>query len=704
MTSADQVFRLKNAQALPPVAELVDAIRLAQARPGCSFEMPWYEEPQALYYTLKLRLAPNDAMPTWNLVARATETNHPLWAVCSNDAALVRMAVMPYLASADVLERSLDHTETVLRIPKAHTQQSLRETVDQQRTTHKLHLSVSATPKANINQQSDLIANNEFSAASVSGAATLIGDLLLRADLITTSDLAEALPLSKRTGLPIGRILIDSGRLNENSLRAAVLAQSLIRDGLLHTELAVKAIAKGAAEHTALDQSLKDLGWRSDYYQTTNKLGQLLIDSGCVDKERLGEALEVAFASGLPLGRVLVLRKVLPEVVAYAALSAQVLLRENKVARPEALAAIRLASSMKLSIQAWLERGGMAPANETKLVRLGELLILAGSVSELDLLSAVERGLLEERPIGQVLIRAGLIDDLVLNEALSLQSKVNNREIGLFQAADTLSRLQRGETSQISGTFQQQSPLAGRTDDSISGLLTTLGVAQEDDPRVILQEVILQKQNLAFKIVSQHEEVKHRLARELHDTIIADLLMLRRYLSGDRKLTVDQTIEIIDDVVRQLRDICNDFAPRHLHDWGLQLTIQDLADRVKARTGIDCAFVCEANLAVLPEPVQLHFFRIVQESLNNIEKYAKASHVTISVKQSEAGLKLLIEDNGSGFSTEAKTGGDGLQSGGTGMQSMQERLELIRCYLPATLSIESIKEKGSTVCLEISRS
>jgi signal transduction histidine kinase len=64
----------------------------------------------------------------------------------------------------------------------------------------------------------------------------------------------------------------------------------------------------------------------------------------------------------------------------------------------------------------------------------------------------------------------------------------------------------------------------------------------------------------------------------------------------------------------------------------------------------------------------------------------------------------LIEDNGSGFSTEAKTGGDGLQSGGTGMQSMQERLELIRCYLPATLSIESIKEKGSTVCLEISRS
>ncbi|HQI21141.1 MAG TPA: hypothetical protein PLW55_17445, partial [Leptospiraceae bacterium] len=78
----------------------------------------------------------------------------------------------------------------------------------------------------------------------------------------------------------------------------------------------------------------------------------------------------------------------------------------------------------------------------------------------------------------------------------------------------------------------------------------------------------LEVQNLAWKIVQQQEETKRRVARDLHDTVIADLLMLKRYMSGDRALTNEELLETLDEVVEKLRDICNDYAPRNLQDWG----------------------------------------------------------------------------------------------------------------------------------------
>jgi len=124
---------------------------------------------------------------------------------------------------------------------------------------------------------------------------------------------------------------VESGVLTESLVRASVMAQSLLRDKLLHFQLAVKALKKTAELDITYDTALKELGWHEEYYEISNKLGKLLIDAQAVTEDQLAGANEVCFASGLPLGRVLVLRKVIPEVVAYAALSVQVLLREGRL-------------------------------------------------------------------------------------------------------------------------------------------------------------------------------------------------------------------------------------------------------------------------------------------------------------------------------------------------------------------------------------
>src|SRR6202000_192659 len=101
--------------------------------------------------------------------------------------------------------------------------------------------------------------------------------------------------------------------------------------------------------------------------------------------------------------------------------------------------------------------------------------------------------------------------------------------------------------------------------------------------------------------------------------------------------------EELDRVSQKLRDICHDLAPRDLIDWGLKTVIEDLLERVEERTGADCIFDCEGELPDFPYPVQLHIYRIVQELLNNVEKYAEASRIDVNIKVFENLVRLTVK-------------------------------------------------------------
>ena len=270
------------------------------------------------------------------------------------------------------------------------------------------------------------------------GSDVLVGDLLAAAQLVSESQLANTMPIAQKTGLPIGRVLVESGLLDNGTVRAAVLAQSLLRDNLLNFDLAAKALQQVGRQGSTLEDALASFGWRSEHYERRNKLGDLLLDGGCVTEQQLSDAFEVCFATGLPLGRVLVLRQALPEVVAYAALTAQVLMREGRITRNQSVEIVREAS-IRCGASSRPMRLDFSHVDGTPhKVRLGELLIAADFVSDIDLVSAVEKALVEERPIGQVLIQAGLLKPEVLDYALSLQLQINSRTIRLADAVRML--------------------------------------------------------------------------------------------------------------------------------------------------------------------------------------------------------------------------------------------------------------------------
>ncbi len=209
----------------------------------------------------------------------------------------------------------------------------------------------------------------------------------------------------------------------------------------------------------------------------------------------------------------------------------------------------------------------------------------------------------------------------------------------------------------------------------------------------------MEKQNLAQKIVSQQEEIQRRIARDLHDAVIADVTLLKRSIGSNAPMEREAVAASLEQIAARLREICYDLSPSDLKDWGLQTTIEDLLDQVSQRTGAHCGLECSIEIPPLESSVELHVFRIVQEALNNSAKYSGASEVTVAVRVNSGWLQFGVIDNGKGFESSENLGRH--KSGGMGMSSMQERVQLIRTLYPTRLQIISEPGKGTTTTLSI---
>ncbi|MCC7529310.1 MAG: hypothetical protein IT342_12375 [Candidatus Melainabacteria bacterium] len=133
-----------------------------------------------------------------------------------------------------------------------------------------------------------------------------VGDMLVTARIVSSADITEAIQLSKRLGTPIGRVLITSGCVTEKILHAALDLQSLIRDGELPLESALKALCRVDKTGCTVKEALEHLNFHPKYGKGNNNLADLLVDSNLVSQEQIDEALQTSFEYGTPLGSTLV--------------------------------------------------------------------------------------------------------------------------------------------------------------------------------------------------------------------------------------------------------------------------------------------------------------------------------------------------------------------------------------------------------------
>lgn len=201
---------------------------------------------------------------------------------------------------------------------------------------------------------------------------------------------------------------------------------------------------------------------------------------------------------------------------------------------------------------------------------------------------------------------------------------------------------------------------------------------------------------LARHMERVREDERARLARELHDELGGlltaaklDLARIRKRIhddTGTKQQLVEHLGQSLDAGIALKRRIIEDLRPSSLSNLGLRRTLQIQCAEFSQRAELPVdAQVDEVTLS--PER-SLAVYRLVQEALTNVAKYAQASRVRVVLRRLDGQVEVLVEDDGKGFDIAAT-----LASGGHGLQGMRFRIR----SCGGDVSIRSSPGSGTSV-------
>jgi len=273
-----------------------------------------------------------------------------------------------------------------------------------------------------------------------------LGQLAIELGLIRRHDLDETLALSRETGLPVGRVLVMSALMSERDLDNLVRCQTFLRQDMIDLTLAARAMHTARELALPFEDALYQNDWLPPELSESLPLGALLVDARVVSEEQLHAALAQQEKVNLPLGRVLVLSGAISEAVLTAAINAQIMVRDRKLERGQAMQALKETSKRQIPLESFLKSKGFYEMPNRNSPRLGELLRVAGLVSDRELITALEQGLQDQQPIGEVLVASKLVTRTILEAALKLQNVIADGRVRLDQARSILLAVSEGRT------------------------------------------------------------------------------------------------------------------------------------------------------------------------------------------------------------------------------------------------------------------
>jgi signal transduction histidine kinase len=190
----------------------------------------------------------------------------------------------------------------------------------------------------------------------------------------------------------------------------------------------------------------------------------------------------------------------------------------------------------------------------------------------------------------------------------------------------------------------------------------------------------------AARVVLGQEEERRHIAQELHDGPLQTLIHLCRQIdqvdSGSHVASSPEGLSplgqlrgIVEDTVAELRSIAKGLRPSILDDLGLVASINQMLADAGTRQGFETSFGVNGVERRLPPTVELALFRIAQEAISNVERHAAARRVAVGMNFEPGGLRLLVKDDGVGFTAADQA--DSGRSASLGLPGMTERAHLI---------------------------
>jgi PAS domain S-box-containing protein len=212
--------------------------------------------------------------------------------------------------------------------------------------------------------------------------------------------------------------------------------------------------------------------------------------------------------------------------------------------------------------------------------------------------------------------------------------------------------------------------------------------------------------NLYSQLLTAQESERNRISRELHDDLGQALATLklrlghiaRRAEEGATGFREECTwaAQFVDEMIEGVRRLSRDLSPTVLDHFGLSAAIRRLAEEFGKHHGISVSVDLSECDDLVARNDQIHLYRIFQEALNNIGKYAQATRVTASVGLHEGHISLAVEDDGQGFDPADVTMGNAGRKG-LGLAIMRERANM----LGGVLDLRSEKGRGTRISLSV---
>jgi signal transduction histidine kinase len=209
---------------------------------------------------------------------------------------------------------------------------------------------------------------------------------------------------------------------------------------------------------------------------------------------------------------------------------------------------------------------------------------------------------------------------------------------------------------------------------------------------------------LLAKVIGAQEDERKRLARELHDetsqTLSALAMRLETAVAAfPHDLARQRLVEAKDLTVRildELHRLIYDLRPSVLDDLGLLSAIRWYAERHLEPLGVTVRWEFSGQERRLQPQIETALFRVVQEAITNIAKYAHAATVLIQCVLKDDGIAIEIEDDGDGFDP-ARLAAAGDARRGLGLMGMRERVEL----LGGAIEIDAAPGKGVRIAVSV---
>ena len=223
---------------------------------------------------------------------------------------------------------------------------------------------------------------------------------------------------------------------------------------------------------------------------------------------------------------------------------------------------------------------------------------------------------------------------------------------------------------------------------------------QTEDERVIAEQAEARMRELSQQLVATQEEERKHLSRELHDHVGQVLTALRMELGSIDRLraphdaplgrALAEARQLVDAMVRTVRDLALGLRPSMLDDFGLQPALEWHVRDFTRRYGLRVDLNVTGDLEALPEQHRTCVYRVVQEALTNCIRHAAASCIRITVSGEANALSVVIVDDGVGM----RVGGP---TSGLGLRGIQERVR----DLDGTFEIHSAEGVGTSLTIRL---